>query len=157
MLNGVDVLACGNDWIQSVRLTVPFSLFAEVLQVSTCLYGRQLHNRFVIRLSSCTEMLSGWQSSSLNFYLLDDCVYVLCFLSGFICCGGVWSHWPTYFESGWVGEMLFVDKPVAVMKRHVTLWRHDCVWENRLGGGMTSMIDVRWVRVEFIGVWCSAC
>ena len=62
MLNGVDVLACGNNWIQSVRLTVPFTLYAEVLQVSTCLYGRQLDNRFVVRLSSCSELLSGLQS-----------------------------------------------------------------------------------------------
>ena len=59
MLNDVDVLACDHGSIQSVRLAVPFTLFAEVLQVSTSLYVRQLHTRFVIRLSSCSEMLSG--------------------------------------------------------------------------------------------------
>ena len=66
--HGAKVPAGSHGSIQPVRLTVPFTLFAEVLQVSTSLYVRQLHDLFMIRLSSCTEMLSGWQSSYLHFY-----------------------------------------------------------------------------------------
>ena len=40
-----------------------------VLCVQERLYGRQLHYRFEIRLSTWTEMLSGWQSRCLDLFV----------------------------------------------------------------------------------------
>ena len=82
-----------------------------------------------------------WPAHLFRFYF-GRRLPVHAFLGGSACAAAVGARWITYFVCIVLQDLLFVNRQIAVMTRHVALWLYDCVLANGLAGEMASVIDV---------------